>query len=147
VVVCLGDTDGAFVMFVRFAHRNISKGDCCSYVCLPYSCIRAEPSRLLLLTTFREILFFLLYKGVVRSPCIGCLLRKLFPLPLYVRLRSSLPLTCVLALLSRPVYVQPRYLPSSFIQGCLLLLLLLYKGVFDFSFGSKLRCRIPSAKR
>ena len=34
----LGDKDGALKMFVRFAHRNISKGDCCLYRFLsPYT--------------------------------------------------------------------------------------------------------------
>ena len=33
-----GDKDGALKMFVRFAHRNISKGDCCLYRSLsPYT--------------------------------------------------------------------------------------------------------------
>ena len=32
VFVSWGGSNGTYVMFVRYAHRNISKGNCCLYV-------------------------------------------------------------------------------------------------------------------
>ena len=74
-VCSLGDKKGTCVMFVRFAHRNISKGDCCLYRFLsPYTgavkkllnlylvCLSKSNGRL-----FIELLFSSLYRGAIKK--------------------------------------------------------------------------------